>query len=125
MLTLVHYPAGFPLDKASITPEHKFVETGCSSATIVDTEFRYCCVRRDFAVVGTTATMTASTSIIGTTCLLRATSSLSALAHPTGSLARILRTRVGCKYGEREWTKLPTVCALGGRNGRGGERVQG
>ena len=49
MLTLVHYLAEFPLDKASITPEHKFAETGCSSATIVDTEFRDCCVRRDCA----------------------------------------------------------------------------
>lgn len=49
MLTLVRYPAGYTLDKASITPEHKSVETGCSLATIVDTEFRYCCVRRDCA----------------------------------------------------------------------------
>lgn len=49
MLTLVHYPAGFPLDKAYITPEHRFAETGCLSATIVDTEFRHCCLRRDCA----------------------------------------------------------------------------
>lgn len=123
MLTLVHYPAGSPLDKASITPEHKFAKTGCSSATISTPGFGTAAYA-GIALVGTTVTMIATTSIIGTLWLLRATSSLSALAPSTGSLARILRMRLGCKEGGRKWTKLPTVRALGSRNGRGGGRVQ-
>ena len=108
MLTLVHYPAGFPLDKAYITPEHKFAETGCLSATIVDTEFRHCCLRRDCAgwhhghhdryYVYHRNDMPPKSHLFPK-C---------ARSPPTGSLARILRTRLGCKDGGREWTKLPT-----------------
>ena len=86
MLTLYTILRDPPLDKASITPEHKFAKTGCSSATISTPSFGTAAYA-GIALVGTTVTMTATTSIIGAMWLLRAISSLSALAPSTGSSA--------------------------------------